>query len=185
MSDEGLIANMTLFGGVNTEAFLIYVEQILLPALWGRYCLKNAINSSPYSIVHIATHGQFSSQAEQTFIVTWDSKLNVRQLNDLLSLRESNRLGAIELLVLSACETLAGDERASLGLAGVAVRAGARSTLATLWQVNDEATAKLMSQFYAALQDSTTTKAEALRQAQLVLLNKSSIYACFRIFALP
>lgn len=34
MSDEGLIANMTLFGGVDTEAFLIYVEQILLPVLW-------------------------------------------------------------------------------------------------------------------------------------------------------
>ena len=79
---------------------------------------------------------------------------------------------AIELLVLSACETLTGDRRAALGLAGVAVKAGARSTLATLWRVNDEATSLFMGQFYQklAVRDKPTTKAEAVRQAQLTLL---------------
>jgi CHAT domain-containing protein len=54
---------------------------------------------------------------------------------------------------LSACETAAGDKRAALGIAGVAVRAGARSTVASLWSLNDESTAALMSEFYRELAD--------------------------------
>ena len=73
-------------------------------------------------------------------------------------------------MVLSACETLSGDNRAALGLAGVAVRAGARSTLGSLWQVNDEATALLMSNFYQELAQANSTKVEALQKAQLSLL---------------
>ena len=67
---------------------------------------------------------------------------------------------------------MAGDRRAALGLAGVAVKAGARSTLATLWRVNDEATSQLMKQFYQELASQDITKAEALRQAQLRLLQR-------------
>jgi CHAT domain-containing protein len=129
--------------------------------------LQNTANNLPFSVLHLATHGQFSSQIENTFILTWDSRLNIEQLNSLIRSRNSQPL---ELLVLSACETLAGDKRASLGLAGVAIRAGARSTLATLWQVNDQATALLMSQFYNTLSQDKLSKAEALRQAQLTLL---------------
>ena len=120
--------------------------------------------------MHLATHGQFSSQPEETFVLTWNDRLNVNQLNSLIRGRDSK---AIELLVLSACETLTGDDRASLGLAGVAIRAGARSTLATLWQVNDQTTSILMNKFYTALSQSQT-KAEAIRQAQLSLLNDSN-----------
>ena len=72
--------------------------------------------------------------------------------------------------MLSACETAEGDKRAALGLAGVAVQAGARSTLASLWTVDDESGAPLISQFYRELATRTMTKAEALRQAQLSLL---------------
>ena len=64
-------------------------------------------------------------------------------------------------MVLSACETATGDERAALGLAGMSVRAGARSTLATFWSVNDRATAKLMSNFYRGLSEGNLPKAEA------------------------
>ncbi|HBE17692.1 MAG TPA: hypothetical protein DDW51_08775, partial [Cyanobacteria bacterium UBA11367] len=71
---------------------------------------------------------------------------------------------------LSACQTATGDERAALGLAGVAVRAGARSTLATLWVVDDEGTANLMIKFYEELKDPNVSKAEALRRAQLWLM---------------
>ncbi len=126
----------------------------------------------PFPVVHLATHGQFSSQAENTFILTWDDRINVNQLNNLLRSSDLDREEPIELLVLSACETLTGDKRAALGLAGVAVRAGARSTLATLWRVNDEATALLMGQFYQELGNQTipTTKAEAIRRTQLALL---------------
>jgi CHAT domain-containing protein len=129
---------------------------------------KNTLNSAPFSVIHLATHGNFSSQAEETFIKTWDSHLNIDQLNNLLRSQNSE---PIELLVLSACETLTGDKRAALGIAGVAVKAGTRSTLATLWAINDKGTAVLMNKFYAALKDTTMTKANALRQAQLTLLN--------------
>jgi CHAT domain-containing protein len=134
--------------------------------------LQDRINALSFPVVHLATHGQFSSQAEETFILTWNEQLNVNQLNNLLQSGDQNRTAPIELLVLSACETVAGDERAALGLAGVAVRAGARSTLATLWRVNDEATAFFMEQFYDALADpeKATTKAEALHHAQQALL---------------
>ncbi|GAB4537515.1 MAG: hypothetical protein Tsb0014_26390 [Pleurocapsa sp.] len=142
----------------------------LLDRNFTEQALQDKIAQVPFPVVHLATHGQFSSQAEETFILTWDDRINVNQFNELLA--TGDRDEAIELLVLSACETLTGDERAALGLAGVAVRAGARSTLATLWRVNDEATSLLMGQFYRQLGDKskTITKAEALRQAQLALL---------------
>src|SRR3989442_1743922 len=76
----------------------------------------------------------------------------------------------LELLTLSACETARGDDRAALGLAGVAIQAGARSALATLWLVADEAAAVLMETFYQRLQDPTVSRARALQQAQLTLL---------------
>ena len=132
--------------------------------------LQQEIGQSSFPVVHLATHGQFSSQAENTFLLFWDRQVNINQLNSLLR-ENSNFNNEIELLVLSACETLSGDRRAALGLAGMAVRAGAKSTLATLWRVNDEATSQLMSNFYQELsQDSTVSKAQALRKSQLTLL---------------
>ncbi len=132
--------------------------------------LKDKINKSPVPVVHIATHGQFSSQRDETFILAWkDERIKVKDLDKLLQARDQSQSDSLELLVLSACETATGDKRAALGLAGVAVRAGARSTLASLWLVDDESTALLMSRFYQELK-SGLTKAEALRRAQQSLL---------------
>jgi CHAT domain-containing protein len=58
-----------------------------------------------------------------------------------------------------------------LGLAGIAVRSGARSTLATLWSVQDNSTAELIAQFYYYLTQKKYSKVEALRYSQLSLLN--------------
>ena len=135
--------------------------------------LQNQINSANFSIVHMATHGQFSSNLEETFILTWEQLLKINDLDNLLRTSDTSR-SAIELLVLSACETAAGDKRAALGLAGIAVRAGARSTLATLWSVDDQSTAEFMSEFYRQLTNSNMTKAEALQRAQLALWNNKS-----------
>lgn len=132
--------------------------------------LQEALNVVAFPVVHIATHGKFSSLAEKTFILTWDNEINVKQLDSLLRRRQQEESRPIELLVLSACETADGDDRAALGLAGVAVRAGARSTLATLWRVNDDSTATLMENFYQELVTSKLSKAEALAQAQRTLL---------------
>ena len=133
--------------------------------------IQDKINSEPFNIVHIATHGQFSSNPDETFILAWDQPINVRNFDQLLQMENLQRSDrAIELLILSACETAKGDQRAALGLAGVAVRAGARSVLGSLWIVNDASTAELMKQFYQQLLQSNSSqlkKAEALRQVQI------------------
>lgn len=144
--------------------------EVLLDQAFTRASLKKELQFSDFPIVHIATHGQFSSTAEETFILSWDNRINVMELDQALRTSSLSGDTAIELLVLSACETARGDKQAALGIAGTAVKAGARSTLATLWSVNDEATANLIGYFYETLMDSTFTRAEALRQAQLKLL---------------
>jgi CHAT domain-containing protein len=143
---------------------------VLLDRQFTTQALQSQVKTQPFSIVHLATHGQFSSNPEETFILTWDGRLDVKQLNTLLGNRESADSPPLELLVLSACQTAKGDKRAALGLAGVAVRSGARSTLATLWTVNDESTATFMEQFYKELFTPNITRAEAVRIAQLHLL---------------
>ena len=148
-------------------------SQVILNEAFTSATLQEQINSLSFPVVHIATHGQFSSQAENTFILSWDGKINVKDLDRFLRKKEAELSKPIELLVFSACETAAGDDRAALGLAGVVVRAGARSTLATLWQVSDDSTAKLMVRFYQELaHDPKVSKAEALRRAQLSLLQQ-------------
>ena len=151
-----------------------FPAEVLLDAEFTNKSLQEQIAAVPFPVVHLATHGQFSSKAEETFILTWDNKIKVADLHDLLSARRSWESNPIELFVLSACETAAGDDRAALGLAGIAVRSGARSTLATLWQVNDDSTALFMAQFYRELaKQPAPSKAEALRRAQLALLEQS------------
>jgi CHAT domain-containing protein len=135
--------------------------------------LQEQIAQSSSPILHLATHGQFSSDPNQTFILAWNERIEIKDFENLLRSRGQRNSTPVELLVLSACQTAAGDNRATLGLAGMAVRSGARSTIATLWSVKDESTVLLMSQFYQQLSQGKTreSKAEALRQAQLALLN--------------
>ena len=134
--------------------------------------VEQQVNRNSYPIIHLATHGQFSSSPDQTFVLAYDQPIKVYELNQWLRDRQKNLPEAIELLVLSACETAAGDKQAALGLAGVAIQAGARSTVASLWALNDASTAELMSQFYQQLTKPNITKAQALRNAQLTLLKQ-------------
>ena len=148
-------------------------DNYLLNEEFTKQALKQNIVDSSSPIVHLATLAQFSPKAEDTFILAWDERININEFADLLRVSTFKRQNAIELLVLSAGETAAGDSRASLGLAGVALQAGVRSTLATVWPVVDESTAKIMEQFYLELKEVSITKvnkAEALRQAQLSLI---------------
>ena len=133
--------------------------------------VRQALVQEPYSFVHIASHGQFKPDVDDSFILTYDDQLNMNELESLIKVGQF-REEPVELLVLSACETAAGSERAALGLAGIAVKAGARSALASLWFVYDEAATRLVSQFYEALAE-VPSKAEALQAAQLVLLRDS------------
>lgn len=139
--------------------------------------LRQALERRAYSVLHIATHGVFSAEPQNTFLVTGDSKkLTISDLEKLV--RNTPSRGQIELLALTACETATGDDRSALGLAGVAVQAGAKSALASLWAVDDETTAKVAADFYTKLLSSTTvSKAEALRDAQLKVLKQGDIKA--------
>ncbi len=132
--------------------------------------MDRALTAAPYPIVHIASHGQFANELDQTFLLTFDGKLTLNRLEQLLELSQY-RKQPVELLTLSACQTAAGDDRAALGLAGVAIKAGVRSALATLWFVNDPAAAVLVSGFYQRLQDQSQSKARALQLAQQTLLD--------------
>ncbi|KYC43515.1 hypothetical protein WA1_10660 [Scytonema hofmannii PCC 7110] len=163
--------------GVNLEIKQIVSEvstQLLLNEKFTSSNLQKAVQSKPFSILHLATHGQFSSRSDDTFILTWDSKLKVKELGELIKSRNEDETQPVELLVLSACQTAKGDDRAILGLAGIAVHSRVRSTLATLWAVKDQSTAKFMSQFYKHLRQPGIGKAEALRQTQLTFLHDAN-----------
>jgi CHAT domain-containing protein len=147
-------------------------SEVLLNPKFTKAKLQQQIDSGTFSAVHLATHGKFSSDPEETFILAYNQLLKSNDLHNLLQVNNQNLSRSIELLVLSACETAQGDNRATLGLAGIAVQAGARSVLSTLWQVSDRSTVELMEQFYKNLTNLEVTKAEALHQAQLALFKQ-------------
>ena len=142
----------------------IYKDQAFQAA-----AVEQEISGGEYSIVHIATHGQFDSDHTRSFLLTYDDKLTMDELQETIAARRFQE-EPVELLVLSACQTAAGDDRAALGLAGVALQAGARSAVATLWFISDESTTELISRFYGFLEETKLSKAEALQRAQLSLL---------------
>ncbi len=139
--------------------------------------LKDALRYASHPIIHLATHGQFGSTPDSTFVLAWDGKLQLTDFRDALLSRDEMRHGAIDLLVLSACQTAIGDKLAILGMAGFAVQSGARSTIASLWGVNDDATARQMTFLYEALAQPDISKTEALRQAQLQTIALGGDYA--------
>jgi CHAT domain-containing protein len=133
------------------------------------------LKGEPFSVVHLASHGQFESDSHKSFILAFDDKLTMDRLTQFVGLFRF-RDEPLGLLTLSACETAAGDDRAALGLAGVAIKAGARSALATLWFINDEASSGLVSDFYRELQGGAQTKATALQRAQAKMLKDPVFY---------
>ncbi|WP_193914689.1 CHAT domain-containing protein [Desmonostoc muscorum] len=133
--------------------------------------LEKEIQNAAYSIIHVATHAQFGTIPEDTFLVTGNNdKLTINQLETLLR-ETSNGSNFVELLALTACQTAVGDDRSTLGLAGVALQAGVKSAMASLWSVADESTANLVTEFYSKLRESGISKAQALQLAQLKLIN--------------
>ncbi|ELS03786.1 hypothetical protein Xen7305DRAFT_00035100 [Xenococcus sp. PCC 7305] len=132
--------------------------------------LDNLENSSPL-ILHFATYAQFSSQVEDAFVLDWSDRLSI---NYFSKLREKNKTkGAIELLVLTSGTTVAEDSNAILGLTAMAICSGAKSTVATIWLTRDRSTVSLITEFYRLLTQENISKSEALRKAQISLLQDS------------
>lgn len=149
-----------------------------------RQNFNTRLNEERFSVVHLATHGQFSFDPADTFLITFgdEPKIDVNELAALFRVRGQIRPEPIELLVLNACETAAGDELATLGIAGAAVRAGARSVIASLWALGDAPGLLFSQELYKYLGQPEVelnidqvsvqvkgSKAQALRQAQLKL----------------
>ena len=130
--------------------------------------VRSRIQKTTYPVVHMATHGKFGADASSTFLLGYQSRITIKQLDNVL--RDRQTLQPVELLTLSACQTAAGDNRSALGIAGVAVRAGVKSAVATLWFINDQATVPLIKEFYTQLRQPGITKAEALQRAQIKLI---------------
>ncbi|MGL5878184.1 MAG: CHAT domain-containing protein, partial [Xenococcaceae cyanobacterium] len=136
------------------------------------FVAQNSDRKQRYGIIHLGTHAEFlPGDMQSSYIQFYDDKLTMPQLRQLSSEFgwDNAKSDPVELLVLSACQTALGDEKAELGFAGLAVQAGVKSALASLWQVSDLGTLGLMSEFYQDLGNSAI-KASALRNAQLAML---------------
>jgi CHAT domain-containing protein len=132
---------------------------------------------SQYRILHFATHavlgdkvGRFSQPALVLSRREGKGKEGLLQFSDILELK----LNA-DLVVLSACDTGLGKLREGEGIIGLTrafLYAGASSTVVSLWKVEDQSTSLLMEQFHLRLKQGVS-KAEALRQAKLEILNST------------
>jgi len=144
----------------------------LLNEQFTRQGLEQELKQAVYPIIHIATHGQFGTIPEDSFLVTGNNeKITITQLESDIR-RFSGGSEPMELLALTACQTGIGDDRATLGMAGMTVQAGVRSALASLWYVDDAFTQELVAKFYNNLR-SAMSKAEALQEAQKALINQN------------
>ena len=137
-----------------------------------RETLQAKLSEGEYSAIHIKTHGLFSSDPEETFIVAYEELIRGQELGELIQTASLQGNTPVELLVLSSCSTATGDNRAVLGLAGIAVRSGAHSAVSTLWEARDTPNTELMIQFYKELQQPGASRAQALRKAQLSLIEQ-------------
>ncbi|MCK5093068.1 MAG: CHAT domain-containing protein, partial [Gammaproteobacteria bacterium] len=133
--------------------------------------IESELSAREYSVVHIASHGKFTGDVKESFLLTYHEKMTMDKLEQFIGKSRYRFDTPIELLTLSACETAAGDDLAGLGLASVAIKSGARSALATLWSIDDASTSQLVVEFYRQLKNPDLTKAKALQQAQLKILS--------------
>lgn len=150
----------------------LYGGTQLIDEAFVKHAVQLELKRTPYGVINFATHAQILPDPRQSFLLTHDDRITFDELEDLVRISEF-RERPVELMVLSACDTAEGDERAALGLAGVALKAGARSVMASLWAVNDASTAELVPLFFQHLKDPNLNKAQALQRAQQHLLNQS------------
>ncbi len=158
--------------GVQSEVKAIsdlFKGKVLLDDSFSTDNFEKALRDESYNVVHIASHGKFFDRIEDSFILASDKKMTLNDLTRCVGLYRF-RDKPLELLTLSACETATGNEQAALGLAGIAVKIGARSALATLWAVDDQAASKLVSKFYTELGKKGVSRSVALKRAETTLI---------------
>lgn len=146
----------------------INISQPLINQNFTKENIKNILQFHNFSAIHWKTHGVFSADLDETFLAAYGEYIKIDDLSNLITISSQQKTQPLELLVLSACETAEGDNRAILGLAGIAIKTGAKSTLSTLWRANNQTkdnNASFMEIFYQNLAQGST-KANALQETQ-------------------
>lgn len=155
-------AELTAIANTSAHSTTLFNDQVTL-ANWQH------TQQTPVDIVHLATHAEFQAgNLDNSYIQLWDQPLTLETIEAIPWEQQG-----VNLLVLSACRTAVGSTEAEFGFAGLAVKTGVNSALASIWYANDLATLALMQEFYQQLTQ-VPMKAEALRQAQLALLNQNT-----------
>ncbi len=168
---------------LNVDRELDTIEEAGIPAAFirdrafTRTALAQRLDRSDFDVVHLATHGQFGDNPDDTFILAADGKIPLAEFSALFRSQGSATNQAIELLILSACRTATGNNRAVLGIAGTAIQAGARSAIASLWSLDDQSSVPFTEAFYKHLGQPGVSRAEALRRAQQVMLQNPNFQA--------
>ena len=178
---------------------IIPYSKIFLNQNFTSQLLEQKLLKHKPTILHLATHARFGYDSRQTFLITGAQKdvaknnpdnlsANPKQQQKIQNYNETITLGKLyqiiqstkgndqqmlELLTLTGCQTAAGSKRDALGIAGVSVQAGAKSSVASLWNIDDEATARLIVQFYENIRQGMS-KAEALQATQKTWLAQNS-----------
>ena len=147
----------------------LYGGKLLMNKQFSSPSLEEEIKDQGVGIVHVASQTVIGHEARNSYVLAHDGKISMDRLSQLVGLQQY-RQQSLDLLTLSSCEIPAEDDRAALGLTGVAVKTGARTALATLWTTEDETTSELVSEFYRQLQDPALSKAVALQRAQQKIL---------------
>ena len=149
----------------------MYGGKLLMNKQFSSPALEEEIKDQGLGIVHVASRTVMGAEARDSFVLAHDGKITMDRLSQLVGLQQY-RQQPLDLLTLSSCEIAAEDDRAALGLTGVAVKTGARTALASLWTSDDETTTELVSEFYRQLQDPAISKAVALQRAQQKILSQ-------------
>lgn len=130
---------------------------------------------SRYRFLHLAVHGMFDENPWFSRVVLSEYDSHGQWHSGALMLHEIHQLDIpVELVVLSACETALGKNVRGEGVIGLPrgfLYAGAARVVVSLWKVDDEATAELMTLFYREMIENRQEPAAALRTAQLTLRN--------------
>lgn len=130
--------------------------------------LRNNLRENNYQILHIASHSRFSGLSEEVEIQTGTEVLNLHEFEQILNYKNDS----LQNLVLSACETASGSRYATLGIAGIGLRAEISNVLGSLWFIDDKSSMKFFLDFYQFWIEEKSI-AKALQKAQIEQIQRN------------
>ncbi len=146
---------------------------ILLNSNFTNENVKKSLTADDFSIVHLATHGWFGDKSNDILLESFGGEITMEALGKMMSISRF-RKNNVSLLTISACDSGIGDERAAMGLGGLALRSGVESAVVTLWSINDEAASDVITGFYKHLMHGNLSKAKALQQSQINMIHSEN-----------